>query len=579
MRIVRWILPLLALPLAARAAPAEGGDFFPVGEARRGMIGYGLTVFEGTRIDTFRVEVIDVMRGAGRTGDMILARVSGLGIEEGVVAQGMSGSPIYLDGRLAGALAFAYPYAKEPIAGITPIGEMLGILERQDLAEEASLGGVPGPSGPVMDGAPGPDPIGTPLAMAGFAPETARQVEEYFRPYGMTATAGGSGGSVGEGEWKALPGAAAGVRLLGGDATLAAVGTITWVDGERILAFGHPMFQAGTVRMPLVSVTVHTVVPSTYVSFKLGSPIETVGALVQDRRTGVAGVLGREAPTVPIDVTVESPGAGKKEYHYDALEDKRLTPVLASWAVANSILDREKRMGEATVHVRVRIDLEGAKDLEMENVFSSASVLREVSEEILLPLQVLAANSIARPAVKGVRVDVILSDERRLDRIEEIRLERALVRPGDEVRGAVTLRRYQGETETRRFALALPSDAPEGKLLLRVCDAASSEDWDSKRAPSRFAVKEIDRLVGMLEDLRTNDGIYVQLFSGAGGMTVNGREMPRLPDSRLSVIGAPLHDDDGAFVKGTVVASETIRTGGFVTGCKSLTLTVDRAAP
>lgn len=576
MRIVCRILPFLFLPLAA---PAEGSDFFPVDEVRRGMVGYGLTVLEGTRIDTFRVEVIDVMRGAGRTGDMILARVSGLGLEEGGIAQGMSGSPIYLDGRLAGALAFAYPYAKEPIAGITPIGEMLGILERRDSVEEASAGGVPGPEGGAGGRAPGPDPIATPLALSGFAPSVAREVEEFFRPYGMVATAGGSGGSAGEGEWAPLPGAAAGVRLLGGDATLASVGTITWAEGERILAFGHPMFQAGSVRMPLVSVAVHTVIPSSYISFKLGSPIETVGALVQDRRTGVAGVLGAEATTVPIEVTVESPGAAKKAYRYDAIEDKRLTPVLASWAVSNSILDREKGTGEATIRMRVSIDLEGARDLERENVFSSASVLADVSEEILFPLQVLASNPIARPAVKGVRVDVTMTDERRLDRIEEIRLDRARVRPGEEVRGTVTLRRYQGETQTRRFSLSLPPDAPEGKLLLRVCDAASSEEWDSKRTPTRFAAKEIDRLVGMLEDLRTNDGIYVQLFGGSEGLSVNGREMPRLPESRLSVFGTALHDDDGALVKGTVVASETIRTGGFVTGCKSLTLTVDRAAP
>jgi hypothetical protein len=396
----------------------------------------------------------------------------------------------------------------------------------------------------------------------------------------MVATVGGGAGSSEAARaWKPEPGAAVGVRLLGGDATLTGIGTITYVDGDRILAFGHPMFQAGTVDMPLVSAEVHTLVPSTYISFKLGSPIGDVGALVQDRRPGVAGLLDSRAPTVPIRVAVDLPGYERADYRYEALRDKRLTPVLASWAVSNSFLDRGPSTGETTVRFRMNVDLEGADDLAVENVYASGSVLGDVTEGVLFPLQVLANNNIARPEVNGVDVSLVAEDGRRAVRIERIRIERGEVRPGEEVRGAVTFRHYQGETEERPVALSLPDDVPEGRLLLRVCDAPSSEDWDSKRAPNRFAAKTIDDLVRILEELRTNDAAYIQLFSSAEGVTVNGREMPRLPASRLAVIGGSLHDGDGAFIKGAVVAADTLRTDAYVTGCKSLNVDVNRTAP
>jgi len=507
--------------------------------------------------------------------------VSGLGIDESGIAQGMSGSPVYLsDGRLIGALAFAFSFALEPIAGVTPIGEMYDIVERNELEKEAARTGVLIPAPRDGERSRLPDPIAMPLTVSGFDPRLAAEVEAFFEPYGMVATAGGSGAGGGDLiDWSPRPGAAVGVRLLGGDATLAGIGTVTWVDGDRVLAFGHPMFQAGRVNLPLVSAEVHTLIPSRFVSFKLGSPIEEIGALVQDRRPGVLGDLSARAPTIPVDVVVDIPGVERHEYHYDAMDDKRLTPFLVSWAVQNSVLYREQAIGEGTVQARVFVDLEGTDDLVRENVYASTVVLRDLGDDILFPLQVLENNPLARADIVGIQVEVTATTGRRSARIEEIELEKGRLRPGETVRGSVTLRHYQGETETRRFALPLPPDAAEGKLLLRVCDAASSEEWDSKRSPHRFATKEIGGLVRILRDLRTNEGIYVQLFGPERGVTIDGREMPLLPESRIRVIGAPLHADDGDYVSGRVVASETIRLDAFITGCKALPIYVDRSAP
>ncbi|RPJ46289.1 MAG: hypothetical protein EHM19_04375 [Candidatus Latescibacterota bacterium] len=571
------LLPFLLLATAARGA--EPGGTISVDEIVRGMRGYGLTVFEGTRIDTFQVEVIDVMRGRGGTGDVILARFSGLGLETAGISQGMSGSPVYIEGRNAGAVAFAYPFASEPIGGITPIGEMLEVFERGEADEGSAAGGLP-EGGGHSSSPQGPAPIGTPLLVSGFPGRLAEEVGEFFRPYGFVPTVGGSGGAAGEGEdWKALPGAAVGVRLLGGDASLTGVGTITWVDGDRILAFGHPMFQAGSVNFPLVSVEVHARIPSRYISFKLGSPIEAVGALVEDRRPGVAGRIGAVAPTIPIEVVVDAEGAERREYRYEAMDDKRLTPMLVSWAVQNSVLHGEKAIGDGTVRLRLFVDLEGADDLERENVYSSGAALDQLEEDVLLPLQVLANNPLARPRIRAVRAEVEARDGRSVARIERLELEKGRLRPGETVRGAITLRMYQGETRLERFEMALPPDLVEGELLLRACDAASSEEWDSKRSPNRFATKDINMLVRYLKELRTNEGIYLQLFRAAEGVTVDGREMPELPESRLRVVREPLHADDGDLVKGRVVASRTIRVDAFVTGCRSLAIEIDRDAP
>ncbi|MFH1680491.1 MAG: SpoIVB peptidase S55 domain-containing protein [Candidatus Eisenbacteria bacterium] len=577
MRIrIGFLLSLFLLGGIAGAAEPEA--FFPLDAVERGMRGYGLTVFEGTRIDTFQVEIIDVMRGRGGSGNVILARLSGLGIESSGVAQGMSGSPVYLNGRLAGAVAFAYTFAKEPIGGITPIEEMLEVLERASYGGQGEV--PPPPADRSSSSSQGPEPIATPLLISGFGAPLAEEVGDFFRAYGMVPTAGGSGESSGaRNDWKPLPGAAVGVRLLSGDANITAVGTITWVDDDRLLAFGHPFFLSGSVKLPLVSVDVHTLVPSLFVSFKLGSPVETVGALLEDRRPGVAGLLGASAPTVPIEVSVEVPGVERHEYRYEAVDEKRLTPLLVSWAVRNSILHRESAAGERTVRIRLFVDLEGAEDLERENIYSSGSVLGEMDDDILVPLQVLANNRLARPKVNSVRAEVTVRDGRRSARIERLDLEKGRVRPGEKVRGAVTLRLYQDETETRRFELDLPSDLPDGKLLLRACDAASSEEWDSKRSPNRFATKDINGVVRILEELRTNESVFLQLFSPGEGVTIDGREMPGLPGSRLAVLGAELHADDGDFVKGSVVASETMRLDAVVSGCRSLPVIVDRAAP
>ena len=582
MKGLKALVPLALAAVCAATALAQGPPgALPLDEIRRGQTGYGLTVLEGTKIDTFHVEVLDVMRGAGGTGDVILVLVSGLGLEEGGIAQGMSGSPVFLEGRLAGAVAFAYPYSMKPIAGVTPIGEMWEVLERDRAAEGAKDAAAPAPPGGGDGYARGPRPIATPLSLAGFAPRVARLVEEFFLPYGMVATASGAAGGTAaeDGDWEPSPGAAVGVSLLSGDAQLSAIGTLTWIEGERLVAFGHPLFQAGPVRMPLVSASIHTVVPSRFVSFKLGSPIKTIGVLTQDRRPGVAAGLGEEAFTIPIEVEIAASGAEGRTFRYEAIREKRITPNLVAWSVMNSIPHMEKAMGEATMKVTLRVELEGAPAFSRTNIFSGFTALQAAADEIRYPLQVLANNPLESPPILSVRVLVEAREGRNSARVDEVRLEKARVRPGGSVRGSVTLRLHQGGTVRRAFDLPVPANQPEGKLMLRVCDALSADDYDLKRAPYRYATDRIEGLIGYLEELRTNENVYCTLYDGSSGATVSGREMPRLPRSVLAVLKSPLHAGDADDMRGRIVAERAVPADAHVTGCKSLPVTVDRDAP
>ncbi len=581
--ILTAVAALLLSPPAVSSLRAAD-ETIPVSQIHRGMTGFGLTVVEGTRIDTFQVEVVDVMSGRAGSGDVILVRVSGLDTDLTGIAQGMSGSPVYFDGRVAGALAFAYPFAKVPIGGVTPIGEMMELIGREDRENALSVprDGALRPEG--KDRSSGlsqrPEPISTPIALSGFAPEVADEIDRFFNERGMVTTAGGSGtGTSKEKGWKAMPGAGIGVRLLSGDANLTAIGTITWVDGDRILAFGHPLFQSGGVDFPLVSVEIHTVMPSRSVSFKIGSPIETVGAMVQDRRTAIAGTIGAVAPTIPISITVDVPGIRKDRFEYRALDHRALTPALAAWATRNSIAHREKTWGEGTVRVTVDLDLDGYDNLHMDNLYSSFGFIDQAATDVSLPMQVLANSNLGEIHLNRVDVGVEFSEGLRSARIEELELEKKLWRPGEMLRGSFTLRRYRGGMESFPIEIPLPDDLPDGKLKLRLCDAPSSEGWDDKRAPNRLRAVSVNDLVRLLGEMRSNDKVYCQLFDESTGATIRGKALPRLPGSVLSVLAEPLHDDDGAYRKGHVVAAVEYPFDFVVSGCKSLPVTIDRGAP
>ena len=344
-RDVKRLLPFLALllaPVLARAA-APVVPVAPVSSVHAGQQALVRTVFVGDSIETFTAEIVGVLPGGRAEGDMILARATDPRVILTGVAQGMSGSPVYVDGRLIGALSSGWAFSKEPIFGITPIGEMLAVLDQPDADTYESVGptGIDpqarttfrglswedspdGPAPPRAESRPG---LALPLAVSGLAPAAQDRVRDLFAPLGFAVVPGGRQREASRRPTAPLqPGSAVAVDVLRGDLNFSAIGTVTYVDGDRVLLFGHPFFQSGGIRLPLSTASITTILGSLYTSFKLGVPGTPIGTATQDRRTAVAGRLGATPALMPIRVEVTGASPRPQTFRFAAIDDRNLLP-------------------------------------------------------------------------------------------------------------------------------------------------------------------------------------------------------------------------------------------------------------
>ncbi|HEX3113548.1 MAG TPA: SpoIVB peptidase S55 domain-containing protein [Candidatus Eisenbacteria bacterium] len=287
---------------------------FPVDSVRTGMTGYGLTVFEGTKVDTFQVTILGVLRGYRPGANLVLARAEGHNLERTGIIAGMSGSPVYIHGKLLGAIAYAWAFNKDPVGGITPVEEMLSLFPPpgqptpDDVDQRLGLADFGADGAPADTPAPGTNPledptgvraIAAPLTLSGFTPEAVSFLQPWLERRGFVVSPGG-GYQPGVVCDSLVPGSAVGVELIRGDWSAAAIGTLTYRDGDRLLAFGHPFVAMGWVRFPLTAATIHTIFASQQISTKVGSPSTTCGTLVADRSIGVSGELGTPPAMIPV---------------------------------------------------------------------------------------------------------------------------------------------------------------------------------------------------------------------------------------------------------------------------------------
>jgi SpoIVB peptidase S55 len=558
----------------AAAAPAT----IPPDSLRAGMAGIGYSVFQDTRIDSFGVTILGVLKGNRPGGDLILGRAQGAYLERTGIIAGMSGSPVYVNGRLIGAIAFAWPFNKDPIAGITPIRDMLGDL-RQTAPEPGgepddrygSLGAPPTRAAAYPGGA---TPIATPIALAGFTPEATAYLGPWLAERGLVATAGGAplpGGSCDS----IVPGAAVGVQLIRGDWNATAIGTATYRDGNRVLAFGHPFFALGQVRLPLTAVTIQTVMPSQQISNKVGSATRVCGTLVADRSVGVAGVLGPPPSMVPVSVTVAGPAARSRHYHFEVARSRFLTPGLIAATIVNSISEALYDVGPSTTRYEVTYHLDGGTaHLTRGNSWIVPTPLSGPGEEVNVTLNALLGNRFQPVRVDSVTATVAVTSEPQDAQIAGIRLVPALVAPGDSVRVEVTLRPSRHELERQWVQLRIPESTPPGTLSVRACDATATEQWEHHRAPDRYEARSLTQLLTLLGAQRRADRVYVQLFRAAPGATVHGSEISQAPISMLEVLGSGASSGDTAPTQGATLEEVSIPIGRVVGGCETATLEV-----
>lgn len=446
----------------APAAPPLPREFLPVADVRAGMKGYGLSVFSGTKIERFDVEVVSVLRKFYGDKDIILIRVGHPVTDHANVIAGMSGSPIYLEGRLAGALALGFSaFAKDPLAGVTPIEYMLADKAHPTEDENAFRRPLP-PDSPF-------EYVRTPLFASGLPPAALADLKAFAEPFGMSVLAGSAGGGQAAEEARIEPGAAVGVAFLRGDIALDGVGTVTHVDGKDVLVFGHSMLMGGRIELPMTTAYVHTVIASQYFSFKLASAGRPVGTMLQDRLTSVYGVLDQPAPMIPFSVEVENPRTQfRKTFRFEVGRHPLYTPFLLTRVPEYCLqLAEAGQMKDQTVRYEMRLKLEGHPPLEIRDAYVSSPT--EMGDRGLASAVFqLFGNPFRRVRPERVEVKMSVVHRRASAAVDAVWLQAPAVKPGETLRLTVRLRPYDREPFRETLEVPVPSSLPDGEYELSV---------------------------------------------------------------------------------------------------------------
>ena len=602
--------------LASWATPATTA-LMPVDEIRAGMVGVGRTVFQGSELQDFKVHILGVLRNVqGPKRDLILARLEGGPLAQTGVAQGMSGSPVYIDGRLIGAVSYSIgAFSKEPIAGITPIAEMKDATAtpRRPTAARAALDlpitregltaalaavhnrvapfarrpadvqsiGLPAAAGSQLGAML--RPIATPLLLGGFEPDVADLIAEPFRSAGFTPilTGAASPEEVVPAATPLREGDAIGVALVSGDLDMGATGTITHIDGDRIYAFGHPFYNLGPAEFPLTRAHVYTMLPSLMASFKISSMGETIGTLQQDRATAIAGTLGKGPALVPMTVTLQSERGGAsgspRVLKYQLVNDQLFTPLLAYVALFNTLTSYERQFGAATVTVKSRATLKGHGEIALDDVFAGESPLLGASAAIAGPLALVLANDLEPVALEGLDVTVTTTEAPRTASIERVWLDDIRPRPGRTVALKVLTRSYRGEEKITTVPIDIPANAAS-ELSILVTDGRQLNAIEQRELRRSLQPQSVAQMLRLLNDTRRNNRIYVRLLTGTPGAVVNGEAMTALPPSVLAVLESDRNGGSFTPIRSATLGEWQIAMDSAVTGSRVLTIAVDRAA-
>jgi hypothetical protein len=536
------------------AAENQPPQIMPLDQIHEGMKGIALTVFQGVKPEPMDVEVLGVLRNVnGPKGDIILIRLHGTKPEYTGVVAGMSGSPVYIDGKLAGALAFRIgEFSKEPIAGVTPIEEMLEInaLDQRP-APNPVLAGPSNPNPTSRTASPGPDatpslrsfsnylkPIDTPLVFNGFSEETLQRYASQFATAGIVPVMGIGSASDTKQPEPIEPGSAVSAVLVRGDMDIAATCTVTYVDPQRLLACGHPLLQFGQVDLPMTKATVLATLPSTYNAFKIVNTTEAAGSFVQDRHNGILGVLGKEPKMIPVTVTIHG-GPATKEFHYQILNNARLSPIAMMATVFNALHGTNDYGEDITYRMNGLLSVKGYPDVTLRNMFAP--------QDGGQPAAALAAASVGDrfgriydnpfdvPDVEGVKLDFDLVRERRSARLEGSRTDVTEARPGDQIVVEAELRPYRGESLVRQIPIRIPSSMSKGTLRVLVSDG---DTLDRMRRGSPMLSRKLGLAptIALLNKERANNRVYVSLFENDPEAMVADKVMPTLPLSVMNVM-------------------------------------------
>jgi hypothetical protein len=550
----------------ASASAARAG-FMPLSELREGMKGTARTVFRGEQPEEFNVEILGVVPGAiGPRQDLIIGRISGGGADRTSVFAGMSGSPVYVNGRLVGAISYSFPFSKEPICGITPIEQMVSIFEQRgsekraaestpvSFAELASTGWEQNlPKNPAATGLVSGfrqdsalmavagqtfQPIATPLTFNGVRQEALDLFAPQLLKAGLLPVAAVGGSAPMSPMKKAdettlVGGDSVSMQLTRGDYSLAAAGTVTYRDGEKIYAFGHPFLSLGTSELPMSESHVVAVVPSVNNSFKLAVPDAMVGTMTQDRATGVYGRLGQAPKMIPVRINLKTSRGQVETTNFEVAADDFLTPLLLNITIYNTLIAQERGLGDSTISINGKIDVAGQQPIAIERRFAGASAGQLAAGSVAAPVAVLLRSRFEDLRLSGITLDLSAADGAKTAAIERIAVDRTQVKAGETVEVTAFARTPAGRVFVQKIPVSIPAGTAPGNVTITVADGTTIQ----ASAPiQKFVPTSASDLIGIINNVKLADRLYAQVSRTSSGAIIGSSELPNLPPSVLATL-------------------------------------------
>jgi hypothetical protein len=615
MNILRGAVVVAFLLAVAAGLPAQSRTF-PVDEVKPGMVGIGRTVFEGDRLEEFKVHIIGVLRNSiGPRRDLILARLEGGPLANTGVIAGMSGSPVYIDGRLVGAVSYSLgQFSKEAIAGITPIDEMMAdatlpgprrqvarVDLQMPLTQESLRASLRQAFAWIRPFADSPSdvqvfgdqsvnagigtllrPIATPLSFGGFDPGVIDPVVSAFRDQGFVTIMAGSeqlalaqsqsNGSRGP---ALRPGDPIGVGLMNGDFEVGATGTVTEVDGTRVYAFGHPFYQLGPTQFPMTRAHVFTVLPSLAASQKIASTGEVVGIVSQDRATTIAGTLGPGPSMIPVTLTLSSERGTRKSFHIGIVRDQLFTPLLAYVAILNTLTSYERQNGVATYALKGAATLKKYGKVDFEDLFTGDQPSVGAAASVVAPINLLMRNAFDEVDIESLNLEIDASEQPRSATLERVWVDGPRVRAGGPATLKVLLRTYRGDEITKDITIQIPPNA-RGSVQVMVADGLRLSQFESRELQVQpMQATGLPQMIRVLNSARKNNRLYVRLVTRDDGAVVKGEPLAALPGSVLAVMEADRNGGSFRPLQSALVGEWEITPGVAVTGSRTLTLPLE----
>ncbi len=574
------------------------------------MKGVGRTCIRGTKPEEFQAEILGVLHGVNPGVSVVLAHFSGGILEKTGIFEGMSGSPVFIDGKLLGAVAYSFTFAKEPIGGITPITQMVDAFQENlnPSSEKIQLGGklpwkyrLPLPSSwskyvsfdvtaedvrqqPQLANYRGHSlvPIATPLSLGGFHAETLKNFGPQFRSLGLSLLQGAGGSGTKSAAETAFdssplePGSNIVIPLVRGDLEVSAGGTVTHVDGDRLYAFGHSMLQLGFTELPIHKARAVMVVPSLESSFKILEMGEQVGTIRQDRGVGIFGVLGAKPRTVPLRILLTTSRGTKRVFKFEVVSDPFLTPLLVNTTVYNTLVTFERAQGMSTLKVKGKVLIKNEETVRIENGFSSDSeVPNAAALSIAVPVNYLMASGYRNLDLQNIDVEISAQEADRAALLDSIRLPRTEVKAGESVDLEIRHKRANGEIIQDTYPVTIPANASPGSLNMLVADGSTLMSLDEKDEGEYLIPRDLTQLIRFINNLRKNDRLYLRFYRQEPGAVVKGEGMPGLPPSILEILKSERKVGDITPIRtSTLMEYEMDGTEYMVSGAKSIKLMV-----